>query len=100
MARSTMRFRLLVWCVGLCILLAGTASAAESIQLVEAVKQGRIDVVRALIKQKANVNARMLDGATPLLWAAELDSFEIAAVLTAAGADANAANDFGVTPLS
>ncbi len=40
------------------------------------------------------------DGATALHWAAHWDDLDTAALLLRAGADVNAANDFGVTPLS
>ena len=44
---------------------AGVPSGAEDLRLVEAVKQGRVDLVRTLIKQKVDVNAPSRDGATP-----------------------------------
>jgi ankyrin repeat protein len=46
------------------------------------------------------VNARAEDGSTALLWAAHRNDIESAELLLNAGADANAANDFRMTPLS
>src|SRR3989454_4621730 len=56
--------------------------------------------VRTLLNQRANVNARSGDGSTALLWAAHWNDLETAGLLIHAGADANAANDFRMTPLS
>jgi uncharacterized protein len=94
------RYLLAAWLALGMLAASGRAATAEDLRLVEAVKRGQVDVVRALIREKIDVNAPARDGATPLHWAAETASVEIASLLTAAGADANATNDFGVTPLS
>src|SRR5688572_27266235 len=52
-----------------------------------------------LLKQKADVNAPQGDGATALTWAAHWNELETADQLIRAGANANAANELGVTPL-
>jgi ankyrin repeat protein len=70
-----------------------------SLPLVEAVKQGDVSAVRALIKSGADVRAPEGDGATALHWAAYRDSIELVRLLLDAGASAQAANDLGVTPL-
>ena len=67
--------------------------------LIEAVKQGDVPAVRALIKSGADVRAPEGDGATALHWAADRDSLELTRLLLDAGAAAGAANDLGVTPL-
>jgi ankyrin repeat protein len=67
--------------------------------LVDAVKQGDVQAVRALIKAGADVRAPEGDGATALHWAAHRDSIDLVRVLLDAGAAARAANDLGVTPL-
>src|SRR3954463_10544326 len=54
--------------------------------------------LRALIRQKADVNAVMPDGATALHWAAHWDDLESASLLLKAGANVNAKNDYDVTP--
>ena len=67
--------------------------------LIEAVKQGDVQVVRALIKSGADARQPEGDGATALHWAAHRDSEELVRLLLEAGAAARAANDLGVTPL-
>ena len=56
--------------------------------------------VRALLKQRVDVNAPQVDGMTALHWAAYQDDLEIAELLVRAGANVKAANRYGVTPLS
>jgi ankyrin repeat protein len=56
--------------------------------------------IRALLKQRVEVNAPQVDGMTALHWAAYHDDQEVAELLVRAGADASAANRYGVTPLS
>lgn len=56
--------------------------------------------VRALLAQKADVNARSSDGSSALLWLAHWNDLDTANLLLGAGADANATNDFQTTPLS
>ena len=46
------------------------------------------------------MNARSEDGSTALLWAAHWNDVATAGLLIRAGANANTANDFGMTPLS
>ncbi|MBY0497057.1 MAG: ankyrin repeat domain-containing protein [Cyanobacteria bacterium] len=67
--------------------------------LVDAVKQGDVQVVRGLIKSGADVKQPEGDGATPLHWAAHRDSVELVKLLIDAGAPVHAANDLGITPL-
>jgi len=68
--------------------------------LIDAVKQGRPDAVRAALKQRADVNAPEPDGMTALHWAARADDAEVVDLLIRAGAKVNAVNRYGVTPLS
>jgi ankyrin repeat protein len=67
--------------------------------LVDAVKQGDVRAVRALLKSGADVRLPEGDGATPLQWAVHRDSVELVKLLIDAGAAVHAANDLGVTPL-
>jgi ankyrin repeat protein len=76
------------------------SAATNTLPLIEAVKTGNIESVRALLKQRVDVNAALADGTTALHWAAEVKANEIARLLIAAGAKANAANRYGVTPLT
>jgi ankyrin repeat protein len=55
--------------------------------------------VRALVEQKADVNAVQADGATAIQWAVYHDDLEMADVLIAAGANIKLANREGATPL-
>jgi len=77
-----------------------TTLAAADAPLVEAAKNRDRAAVRALLAQKADVNATQGDGATALAWAVHWDDAETAGLLIRAGADVNRANDYGVTPLS
>ena len=56
--------------------------------------------VRALIAQKADVNAPQADGATAMHWAAYHDDVELVDLLIRAGASVTAANRHGATPLA
>jgi ankyrin repeat protein len=82
------------------------AAAAPDLRLLEAVKSGRQQAVRVVLKQIAGgaergaVDAREADGTTALHWAVRANELEIAQLLLRAGADANAANRYGVSALS
>jgi ankyrin repeat protein len=80
----------------------GIANATESndSRLADAARKQDQQAVRALLNQKADVNARSSDGSTALLWLAHWNDLDRANLLLNAGADANAANDFRMTPLS
>ena len=56
--------------------------------------------VRALLQQPADVNAPQVDGMTALHWATYHDDREISGLLVGAGANAKAANRYGVTPIA
>ena len=58
-----------------------------------------MEVVRALIKQRVDVNVPQGDGSTALHWAVHLDDASTADLLMLAGARVNAADDTGATPL-
>ena len=86
--------------LAVCLFLVGGAMAAESdLRLVTAAQEQNVAAVRALLHQGADVNTPRADGATALHWAAHWDHLEISDLLLGAGADANAAEDQGVTPL-
>ena len=74
-------------------LLAGTSDVADAAMSKNAA------AVRALIQQKANVNAAQADGTTALHWAARWNDLEMAAALIQAGANGRAANRTGATPM-
>ena len=77
---------------------ATTAAAAES-PLVHAVKAGDAAAVRALVKQRVDVNVAEADGTTALHYAVQRNDAETVDVLIRAGAKVSAANRYGITPL-
>jgi ankyrin repeat protein len=79
---------------------AGLSATGNSLPLIDAIKSGNVANVRALLKQRVDVNAVTPDGTTALHWAVETNASEVARLLIAAGAKANAANRYGVTPLT
>jgi ankyrin repeat protein len=79
---------------------AGTARAASpDLRLIQAVKSKDMQAVRALLKQRVDVNTPQGDGSTALHWAARIDNLAIADVLIREGARANVVNDTGAAPL-
>src|SRR5437764_9629924 len=85
--------------LGSFVLVAVLASAAD-LRVLEAVKSGNTKAVRALLGQHADVNAAQPDGATALAWAANRDDVETVDLLIHSGANVNAANEYGETPLT
>jgi len=84
-----------------CILAIGaTALSAADLRVAGAAKQGNRDVVRALINERADVNASEPDGTTALHYAVHKHDLEMVDLLIRAGANVNAVNEYGVTPLS
>jgi ankyrin repeat protein len=85
----------------LALAMAAVLAAAEGdLRIVDAARNKDQQTVRALLKQRADVNVRGHDGSTALLWAAHWNDLDTADLLIRAGADANAANDLRTTPLS
>ena len=76
------------------------AASAIDVRLVDAARNRDVAAVRALLKQRVDVNSRYPDGATALHWAAHWGDLETADLLIRAGADVNAADDLGVMPLA
>jgi uncharacterized protein len=86
-------------CIALVLGVSLAASAASLSPVSDAAQTGDIGTVRALIQQRADVNAPQADGATALQWAAYRSDVPMAEVLIAAGANVKLANSDGVTPL-
>src|SRR5437868_11614938 len=82
------------------LLLLAAAGILQAARLTDLVKAGAIEDVRAALKNKVDVNAPDPDGTTALAWAVEADNAAIAQLLLRSGANPNAANRYGVTPLS
>jgi len=95
-----MRLRWLIRCTFLTLALMRLAFAAGDAQLADAEQKQDKETVRALLRQKADVNLAQPDGTTALQWAARWDDIETADALIRAGANVKAANRFGATPLS
>ena len=74
---------------------------ARDVPLVEAVKAGSAEQVRALLAQRADVNVAEADGTTALHWAVRGEAAPLVGLLIDAGADVGVANRYGrLTPLS
>ena len=80
-------------------LIAGTAFAAETKNLVDAAKQGDREAVRALLNGPAKSYIGGPQGTAALILAAEHNDGQMVDLLLAAGADAKAPNEYGATPL-
>jgi ankyrin repeat protein len=78
---------------------AALAPAAE-VPLVDAVRRGDVEAVRALLGSGADVDATTPDGATALLWAVHTDQPGMVGLLVSAGADVELTNRYGVGPAS
>src|SRR5712691_1059345 len=74
--------------------------AAGKSDMADAVMKGDKAALRTLLRQKADVNAPQVDGATALHWAVYRDDLEAADLLIAAGAKVDAANREAFTPLA
>jgi ankyrin repeat protein len=82
------------------VLVAAAPTQGPGAQLVEAAHTQNAQLIRSLVSQKADVNARSGDGSTALLWLAHWNDADSADLLLRSGADANIANDFKMTALS
>jgi len=69
------------------------------LDLVEAVKKGRVEIVRAFLEKGASANARDGRGGTALHWATGGGKADIVAALLKAGADPAATDHNGLTAL-
>lgn len=90
----------LAMCVTCLLFAARPGLAAGDLRLVEAVKSRDAQAVARLLAQKVDVTTTEPDGATALHHAVHLGDRDTATLLIRAGARVNAANDYGVTPLS
>jgi uncharacterized protein len=68
--------------------------------IIDTVKSGDAAALRALLRNKPDVNAAEVDGTTALHWAAHRGDFVAVDMLLRAGAKVAATNRYGVTPLS
>jgi ankyrin repeat protein len=92
--------RQIIACLAAIALCGRITIGAAGSDVADAMMNGDIAALRALIQKKADVNAAQADGATALHWAVYRDDLEAANLLVAAGANVRAANREGVTPLA
>jgi ankyrin repeat protein len=82
------------------LLMTATVMAADAdLRITTAMKARDAAAVRALVKQRADVNSADVEGMTALHWAAHWNDVETVKLLLSAGARATVANRYGVTPL-
>src|SRR5262245_15726399 len=96
---SMRRSRIVASCVAATLGLSVIAYAQSDTRLVVAMKKQDATAAKALLKQRADVNAADVDGTTALQWAAHWNDLETVKALLGAGAKANVASRYGVTPL-
>jgi uncharacterized protein len=90
-----------VFCVAALICgMTAIGRAAGKSDVADAVMKGDKAALRTLLRQKADVNAPQIDGATALHWAVYRDDLESADLLIATSAKVDAANREGLTPLA
>jgi ankyrin repeat protein len=90
----------IVLCSAVVVLLSIAGLSAARSDVADAVMKGDTAAVRALIGQRADVNAPQADGATALHWAVYRSDIVAAELLIRAGANVKAATREGATPLS
>jgi ankyrin repeat protein len=78
----------------------GVTSKDAPPRIVDIVKAGHLEGVRALIAQHVDVNVPEADGTTALHWAVRADDLSTASLLIRAGANVSVANRYGITPLA
>jgi len=88
-----------VW-AGCAYLLALTVSVSANATLVQAVRTGSIQTVRAMVKAGADANLAEPDGTTALHWAVQSGNLEMVDLLLRSGARVGVANRYGITPLT
>lgn len=76
-----------------------SACGNKNDSLIRSAKEGRLEDVRDLLKQGADVNARTDSGATALMWACFFGKLEVVNELLRNGADVNAKDNKGWTAL-
>jgi ankyrin repeat protein len=84
---------ILFLCIATLNLAAGRSDVAD------AAMKGDKATIRTLIRQKADINAPQVDGATALHWAVYKGDLEMVDLLITSGARVNVTNTAGVTPL-
>jgi len=91
--------KLIVMLTMLVSLAWNSAFAGINDVLIKAAEYGEINSLRSALDNGADVNARMNDGMTPLMYASVGGHLEVARILIGLGADVNARTKDGVTSL-
>ncbi len=78
---------------------ASLSAGVRDLALVDAARRDDTAAIRALLRDRPDVNAPDVDGTTALQWAAERDNVDAVDLLGGAGADVKIANRYGVSPL-
>jgi uncharacterized protein len=99
------KLRQLAGCLLLCLaLMIGLAlqpaAYAAGADAATAAQNRDMTALRALLRQRTDVNAAQPDGTTALHWAVHWNDLETVNLLLRAGANAKATNRYGATPLS
>ncbi|HEX5110021.1 MAG TPA: ankyrin repeat domain-containing protein [Vicinamibacterales bacterium] len=90
----------LAFAVAVALLSSARPLAAGDTRVADAAQRGDRQAVRALVKQRADVNAPQGDGMTALHWAATNGDVEMAQALVTAGANVKVVTRLGgITPL-
>ena len=91
--------KLLLAIVAVAVAATTSYAGATSSPVIDAVKAGGGDALRAVLKRRADVNLPEPDGMTALHWAVQANDSESIQLLVRAGAKVNAANRYGITPI-
>ena len=94
------RFTIPVLLLSMVFAASGYTAGAAAADAANAAQSRNLEALRALVKQRANVNAAQPDGTTALHWAAHWNDVEAVNLLLRAGANPQAMNRYGATPLS
>src|SRR5258706_16318993 len=89
-----------VCCLWASALLQPLSAQQRDVRLLDAVKRRDDKAFAALMRAKADVNAKQPDGATALAWAVHLGERRMAEALLDAGATADTSDEYGETPVT
>lgn len=92
-----MKYAIPITVVG--FLFASSALAGGRSDVADAAMHGDVSAIRALLAQKADVNAPQIDGTTALEWAVRANDLGVVDLLLKAGAHVSHANESGATPM-
>ncbi len=82
------------------LLMSAVVAGAGRSDVADAVMKQDHVALRALLRQKADVNAPQVDGATAMHWAVYRDDLQAAELLIGVGATVTVTNREGITPLA